>query len=230
MSQSASLGSNHDGSTSSARQRRRAATAGLLGTFIEYYDFAVYAFLVVYVAPLFFPGEDPTTAVLSALAVYAVGFVIRPLGGLFFGSLGDRFGRRNVLIATVAGMGLATTFMGLLPTYDSVGVLAPVLLVLARALQGFCARGEIAGSATYVLESSGRYRRGLMQSVTPMGSSLGVAAAPAVVGLVSAIVGDPPRQHGAGACPWLYRLHDHRHHHQSVPSPGQPRIPQGGRE
>jgi MHS family proline/betaine transporter-like MFS transporter len=168
---------------------RRVATAGFLGTFIEYYDFSVYGFLVVYMAPLFFPEGDGTAAVLASLVVFAVGYLARPLGGLFFGSFGDRFGRRRALLVTIIGMGTSTALMGVLPTYATAGVLAPILLVLTRLLQGFSAGGEIVGSATYLAESSEHRHRGFVQALTPMGSNLGVAATPAVVALAAVVVG-----------------------------------------
>ncbi|MBV6756202.1 MFS transporter [Rhodococcus opacus] len=168
---------------------RKSAVAGFLGTFVEYYDFSVYGFLVVFTAPLFFPSANPTTSVLASLGAFAGGYVMRPLGALFFGSLGDRRGRRIALLVTIVGMGVSTMIMGLLPTYASIGVLAPILLIVARLLQGFCAGGEIVGAATLVAESSPDRKRGLLQSFVTLGSGWGVAAAPAVVGLVSAIVG-----------------------------------------
>jgi len=185
-----------------ARRRglaRRAATAGFLGTFIEYYDFSVYGFLVVYLAPQFFPGGNPAASVLASLGVFAAGYFARPLGGIFFGSLGDRKGRRTALLATVVGMGASTTVMGVLPGYAQIGVAAPILLVLTRMLQGFSAGGEIVGSATFVAESSDR-RPGFFQSLTPLGSSLGVAAAPAAVGLATVAVGS------AEMASWGWRL------------------------
>ncbi|MFJ8816381.1 MFS transporter [Amycolatopsis thermoflava] len=164
---------------------RRAAVAGLLGTLIESYDFAVYAYLVVYTAPLFFPSGTQGTAVLSSLLVFAAGFVARPLGGLFFGRMGDRIGRRRTLVLTVTLMGIATFAMGILPTHDVIGLAAPLLLVLARLVQGFSAGGELMGSATFVAEYAPARRRGLFNAMTPLGFSIGVALAPAVVGLAT---------------------------------------------
>ncbi|MDN5915319.1 MAG: MFS transporter [Pseudonocardia sp.] len=169
---------------------RRAAIAGLLGTMIESYDFAVYAYLVVYTAPLFFPGGSTVTAVLSSLLVFAAGFVARPIGGFFFGRMGDRLGRRHTLVITVTLMGAATFAMGVLPTHGAIGLAAPVLLVLLRLLQGFSAGGELMGSATFVAEYSTAKRRGLFSAMTPLGFSTGVAVAPAVVALATLVSGD----------------------------------------
>ncbi|GLY38921.1 MFS transporter [Amycolatopsis sp. NBRC 101858] len=172
-------------------QGRRVAIAGLLGTFIEFYDYTLYAFLVVYLAPQFFPSADATAGILATLGVFGVGYVARPLGAIFFGRLGDRRGRRFALLVTVTGMGAATTIMGVLPSYAQIGVAAPILLLVTRLAQGFSAGGEIGGASTFVAETDGGRRRGWMQSLVPAGSAIGVATAPAVAGLTVAILGRP---------------------------------------
>ena len=174
------------------RKARQVAVAGLLGTFIEFYDFTCYGFLVVYLAPLFFPAHDPTTGILATLGVFGAGYLARPLGAMFFGRLGDRRGRRYALLVTIIGMGTATTVLGLLPTYATIGVAAPAALIAVRMLQGFCAGGEISGASTFVAESDGGHSRGRRQALIPLGSSLGVAIAPAVVGLAVVLVGTMP--------------------------------------
>ncbi|MBM4687870.1 MFS transporter [Rhodococcus hoagii] len=121
---------------------RRASMAGFFGTAVEAYDFMVFTFLITYLSPKFFPSDDPTTGILSSLAVLGTGFLARPIGGIVFGRIGDRYGRRFALILTISGMGGATILMGLLPTHSAVGILAPVLLVLTRLLQGFFAGGN----------------------------------------------------------------------------------------
>ncbi|MEU7813983.1 MFS transporter [Pseudonocardia sp. NPDC049154] len=161
--------------------------AGYFGTLVEYYDFTVYAFLVVIIGPLFFPSDTAAGSVLATLAVFAVGYVARPLGGILIGRLGDRRGRRSALLLTVLGMGLATFLMGLLPTYSQVGVLAPLLLILVRLLQGVSAGGEAIGAVTLAAESAWPGRRGLLSSLTPFGAGTGIALAPAIVGLVTAL-------------------------------------------
>lgn len=175
--------------TFSPRLTRRAALAGGVGTLIEYYDFSVYGFLAVTIAPLFFPNSDSTASMLAALAVFASGYVVRPLGGVFFGWLGDRYGRRAPLVATIVGMGLCSGLIGVLPTYESIGVIAPVLLVLLRLISGFCAGGEIGGAATYIAESTPPDRRGFFGSFTPFGSTFGFATAATVVAVVTSTVG-----------------------------------------
>lgn len=166
---------------------RRAAIGGAAGTLIEYYDYSVYAFLAVTVAPLFFPSSRPAISVLVSLAVFGSANVVRPLGGWFFGRLGDRHGRRRALVITVVAMGGFSGMLGVLPTYATAGVLAPVLVVLVRLAQGFFAGGEIGGAATYVAESVTSERRGLFGSLIPAGATLGWAVAAAVAGTLSAL-------------------------------------------
>nr|WP_222131858.1 MFS transporter [Pseudonocardia sp. C8] len=179
---------------------RRAALAGGVGTLIEYYDFSVYAFLAVTLGPLFFPSDEPGVSILLTLAVFGSAYVMRPLGGWFFGRLGDRRGRKHALVVTVVTMGAFSGLLGLLPDFATAGMLAPILLVLVRLAQGFSAGGEIGGAATYVAESAPPGRRGLYGSLTPVGSTLGFAVAAAVVGLVTAVT--TPEQMSA----WGWRV------------------------
>lgn len=168
---------------------RRAGVAGLVGTFIEYYDFGLYATLTVYFAPLFFPAENPATSLLTGLAVYGAGFVARPLGAIVFGRIGDRRGRRAALIATVLAMGTCSALIGLLPTYAVLGVLAPVLLVLLRLGQGLSAGAELLGSVTYAIESAPPSRRVFLASLTSVGAVLGGAIGPLVAFVLVRLVG-----------------------------------------
>jgi MHS family proline/betaine transporter-like MFS transporter len=154
---------------------RRAAVAGFAGTFIEYFDFALYGVLTVYLAPLFFPAADPAVSLLASLAVFGAGFVARPIGGILFGYVGDRRGRRLALLITVLLMGICSSLVGLLPTYADVGVLAPVLLLLLRLGQGLSAGSEMLGSVTFVIESAPARRRVFLASLTPFGSVIGGA-------------------------------------------------------
>lgn len=169
----------------SETRARRAAWAGGVGTVIEYYDYSLYGFLAVTIAPLFFPAADPTAALMSALLLFATGFLLRPFGGLIFGRIGDRFGRKQALLATLLAMGLASTGIGLLPTYESIGVWATLLLVALRAVQGLSAGGELGGSMTFIAESTDARKRGSYGAASALGITVGFAAAGAVVGLVS---------------------------------------------
>jgi MFS transporter, MHS family, proline/betaine transporter len=172
----------------SPRAVRRAATAGALGNLIEYYDFSIYGYLAVTMAPQFFPASNATTSLLAALAVFATAFLTRPLGGLFFGWLGDRRGRRTALVSSVLCMGVAASVTGLLPTYGQIGVTAAILLLLARLVQGFSAGGEAVGSITYVYESVPAKRRAFLGAFNYIGSNLGFAVAAVTAGAVSALV------------------------------------------
>ncbi|TQC43094.1 MFS transporter [Rhodococcus sp. WS4] len=167
---------------------RRAAKASFFGTVIEYYDFVVYAFLAITISPLFFPTGDKTASLLSTLAVFGAGYAARPLGGIFFGWIGDRFGRRGALMSTVLTMGFATAALGLLPTYQQIGIGAAILLLITRLIQGFAAGGEFIGASTYVTESAPAHRRGFFLSLTPAGGGAGVALAPLVVGVMTFVL------------------------------------------
>ncbi|TFC53668.1 MULTISPECIES: MFS transporter [unclassified Cryobacterium] len=157
---------------------RRAGWASSLGSALEYYDFALYSLASALIfSELFFTDSDPTTGRILAFATYFIGFAVRPLGGLFFGSLGDRIGRKSVLLLTVLLMGGASTAMGLLPTYDQVGILAPILLIVLRILQGFGAGAEQAGAATLMTEYTPRHRRGFFASLPFMGIQIGTVIA-----------------------------------------------------
>lgn len=173
------------GSSVGTSAARRAAWAGGVGTVIEYYDYSLYGFLAVTIAPLFFPSADPAASTLAGLLLFATGFLLRPLGGLLFGWIGDVHGRRTALLATLLSMGLASAAIGLVPTYAVAGAWATVLLVVFRVLQGLSAGGEIGGSMTFIAESTGPGRRGSYGAATAVGITVGFAAAGAVVGLVS---------------------------------------------
>ena len=150
------------------------ATAACFGTFLEWYDFLTFATLAVAFAPLFFPSSDPITGLLASLATFGAGMVVRPLGAAFFGSLGDRIGRRPVFLITITLMGGATFAVGFLPTYEQIGILAPILLVSLRLLQGLSAGGEIGGSAVYLTEHAGDSNRGFKTSVLQLMGPLGM--------------------------------------------------------
>jgi MHS family proline/betaine transporter-like MFS transporter len=153
---------------------RRVAVAAAIGNLLEWFDFALYGFFAVIIGKLFFPSGNATASLLAALAVFGVAFLVRPLGGVVLGAFADRAGRRAALSACVLLMGIATTLIALLPTYASVGVLAPILLVLLRCLQGFSAGGEYAGAAAFLLEYAPENRRGLWSSIVSATAAIGV--------------------------------------------------------
>jgi MHS family proline/betaine transporter-like MFS transporter len=144
--------------------RKRAIAVGI-GNFMEWFDFAIYGYFAAIIGTLFFPSSAPGVSLLSSLAVFAVGFISRPFGALILGPIGDRLGRRAVLIITVFGMGICTTLIGLLPTYNAIGILAPVLLIALRFVQGMMVGGEWSSAGIYIVESAPANRRATAASV-----------------------------------------------------------------
>lgn len=165
-------------------EHRRVAVAACFGTFLEWYDFLTFAALAVWFGPLFFPSDDPTAGLLASLATFGAGMVVRPLGAAFFGSLGDRIGRRKVFMITIALMGGATLAVGLLPTYTQAGLWASGLLLGLRLLQGLSAGGEIGGSAVYLTEHAPVRSRGLFTSVLQLMGPLGIMASTLQIALL----------------------------------------------
>ncbi|SFN54150.1 MFS transporter, MHS family, proline/betaine transporter [Pseudonocardia ammonioxydans] len=155
------------------RAVRRTVLGGVVGSFVEFYEFSVYAALATTLAVVFFPTAAPSTALLSTLAIFAVAFFARPLGGFVWGAVGDRIGRKRTLALTVLMMSLATALMGVLPGYATLGVLAPILLITLRFLQGFSAGGEISGAVSFVAEHSPDERRGFLVGLIPVGAVFG---------------------------------------------------------
>src|SRR5882672_6786835 len=162
-------------------QSKKAAASGWIGSALEYYDFFIYATAASLVFPqIFFPSENPTVAIVASLATYGVGYVARPIGAFFLGHWGDTHGRKTVLIVCMFLMGLSTVGVGLLPTYDQVGLLAPALLVLLRLIQGFAVAGEISGASSMILEHAPFGRRGYYSSYTLQGVQAGQVLAAAI--------------------------------------------------
>lgn len=168
--------------------RAKAIFAGVVGNILEWYDFAIYAFLVPILSRLFFAEKNQAIAILLTLAVFGSGFVARPLGALIFGHFGDKYGRRVALSAVMVLMGLSTFCMGLLPTYASAGIAAPMLLVALRLLQGFSSGGEWGGSASFVVEYAPENRRGVFGSMHICGVAAGFLLGAAVVTFLNSIM------------------------------------------
>lgn len=152
------------GTTADPAAVRRAVRGAAVGNAVEWFDFAIYGFLATYIATNFFPSENETAALLKTFAVFAAAFFMRPLGGLFFGPLGDRIGRQKVLALVILLMSGSTFTIGLLPSYDTLGALAPLLLLFLRCLQGFSAGGEYGGGACFLAEYAPDRRRGFIVS------------------------------------------------------------------
>ena len=172
-------------------QVKRALVAGTVGTAIEWYDFFLYGTAAALVFPeLFFPNSSEYAGTLAAFATYAVGFAARPVGAALFGHWGDRVGRKATLIATLLVMGIASFLIGCMPTYETLGVLAPTILVVLRLLQGLGVGGEWAGSVTLTMEWGDPKRRGLMGSLPQAGVAIGLLLSTGMVSLMTTLSGD----------------------------------------
>jgi len=150
--------------------------AACFGTFLEWYDFLTFGALAFTFGPLFFPSNDPSSSLLASLATFGVGMIVRPIGAAFFGSMGDRIGRKPVFMITISIMGLATLLVGFLPTNATIGIWAPILLVSLRILQGFSAGGEIGGGAIFLAEHAGEKNRGFKTSFLQLMGPFGILA------------------------------------------------------
>lgn len=160
---------------------RRAVGAAALGNAMEWFDFGVYGYIAVTLGHVFFPAGDETVQLIATFATFTVAFLVRPIGGLVFGPLGDRYGRQKVLAFTMVMMAAGTFSIGLIPSYDRIGVAAPLLLLLARLVQGFSTGGEYGGAATFIAEYSPDRSRGLMGSWLEFGTLAGYLAGAATV-------------------------------------------------
>ncbi len=147
--------------------------AGGLGTLLEYFDYASYSYLATTIAVVFFPSEDRAAALLSTFAIFALSFLVRPIGAFIWGSLGDRLGRKTILATTILIMSGSTFLIGFIPDYTVIGLAAPALLLLLRMTQSFSASGEYAGAGTFIAEYAPPKRRGLLTSVVPMAAAAG---------------------------------------------------------
>ena len=153
------------GATLSFAERRRQLAAACIGNVLEYYDFIVYAYLASTSAHKFFPSDSEAAGLLASFAAFGVGFLARPLGGIVIGRIGDKSGRKIALLITIFGMALGTVGIGLLPTFETIGIMAPVLLVVMRLIQGLAAGGEWGGATAFIVESAPEGRRGLFGGI-----------------------------------------------------------------
>src|SRR5699024_5248454 len=185
-------------------QSKRAAASGWVGSTLEYYDFAIYGSAAALIFPaIFFPEGDPAIALIAALATYGVGYVARPLGAFILGNLGDRFGRRNILIAAMLMMGISTFLVGVLPTYHQVGLLAPALLVVLRLIQGFAVAGELSGASAMIIEHAPDNQRGFYASFSLQGTQVGSILGTAVFIPLSGLLSDAAFQSWGWRVPFL---------------------------
>ncbi|MDM5334937.1 MFS transporter [Ureibacillus composti] len=172
-----------------AKAAKRTVFVTSLGNAIEWFDFGVYAYLAVTIGKVFFPEIDPSYQLIYAFATFAIAFIARPIGGYVFGMLGDRVGRKKILALTLIMMAASTLFIGLIPSYSTIGVAAPILLLIARLVQGFSTGGEYAGAMTYIAESTPDKKRGYLASGLEVGTLVGFSVSAALVTLLTFILG-----------------------------------------
>lgn len=180
----------------------RAIAASAMGNATEWFDYGIYAYGVTYISDALFPG-DTGEAVFFGLATFAISFLVRPLGGMFWGSLGDRLGRKSVLALTILLMAGATLCVGLIPSYDSIGFCAPLLLVLLRLMQGFSAGGEYGGAATFMAEYAPDDRRGFYGSFLEFGTLAGFSLGALLMLVFSLLLGDQAMHDWGWRIPFL---------------------------
>ena len=168
---------------------RKVIAASAVGTMIEWYDFYIFGSLATIIAPLFYPSGDDTWALIAYLSTFAVGFVVRPFGALFFGRIGDRVGRKYAFLVTLIIMGAATAVVGILPTYATIGIAAPIALLVIRVLQGLALGGEYGGAAVYVAEHVPDDRRGFYTSFIQITATLGLFVSLVVILVVQNALG-----------------------------------------
>ncbi len=177
--------------------------AGASGSIVEWYDFAIYGYFAVTLSKEFFPEDDSYAALIAIFGIFAVSNLMRPLGGIVFGHIGDRIGRRAALRVSILTMGVSTTSMALLPTFDQVGLLAPVLLTVARLLQGLSIGGEYASASIYVAESVRPERRGLLSSIVESATDFGFLFGTIIGALTAWILGELVMQAWGWRLPFL---------------------------
>jgi MHS family proline/betaine transporter-like MFS transporter len=166
----------------------RVMAAGAIGNLLEWYDFAVYGYFAASIGRVFFPEQDKVAQLLAAFGVFAVGFVMRPIGGALFGHIGDRFGRRAALTGSVAAMAAPTFLIGVLPGYDVLGLAAPILLTILRMLQGLSVGGEFTTSIVFLVERAPPERRGIVGAVADLGAVVGILAGSATGAILESLM------------------------------------------
>ncbi len=181
-------------------KRKSAIAAGIIGNIMEWYDFALYGYMASIISKLFFPNDNEIASLLATYGVFAAGFIMRPLGSIFFGWLGDTTSRTKAMFISVAMMAIPTLTLGLLPSYKSIGILAPILLIIIRLLQGFSVGGEFSSSVTYLVETAPKNTRGLSGSYANVGSIAGMLLGSGLAALTTNIFDE------ASLMSWGWRL------------------------
>ncbi|WP_434590128.1 glycine betaine/L-proline transporter ProP [Streptomyces sp. A5-4] len=182
---------------------KRAVKAASLGNAMEWFDFGIYSYLAVTLGHVFFPSGNDTAQLLSSFATFAVAFLVRPLGGMFFGPMGDRVGRKKVLALTMILMAIGTLAIGLIPSFASIGWWAPALLVLFRLLQGFSTGGEYGGASTFIAEYAPDKRRGFFGSFLEFGTLAGYVGAAGLVTVLTTVLGSDTMESWGWRIPFL---------------------------
>jgi MHS family proline/betaine transporter-like MFS transporter len=183
--------------------RRRVIAASFVGNFVEWFDYAVYGYLAATISTVFFPGSDRTTGLLLTFAIFAISFFVRPLGGLVWGHIGDKVGRRTALSYSILIMSVATFLIAFLPTYAAVGILSPILLLLVRMAQGFSASGEYAGASSFLVEYAPPGRRGVYAAVVPASTAAGLLFGSLLVAALTGILTDAQMHDWGWRLPFL---------------------------
>lgn len=183
--------------------RKKIIIAGMLGNGLEWYDYALYAYMTLIISKLFFPAGDEAAHLLATLGIFAVGFVARPFGAVLFGWIGDTFGRRTALVTSIFMMAIPTGCIGLLPTYAMIGIWAPILLTLIRILQGLSLGGCFSGSITFLVEHAPRRQRGLIGSATVVSLVMGFLLGSVVASIVKAPLTDAQYESWGWRIPFL---------------------------
>ncbi len=184
-------------------KKRTLIIAGLIGNAMEWYDFAVYGYFAAIIAPLFFPASSPSVSLIAAFGAFAAGFLVRPFGGLVFGRIGDLIGYRHALTLSVMAMAVPTVLIGCLPTYESVGLAAPILLVVLRIVQGLSVGGEYTCSLVFLAEHAPEGRRARTAMWGMWGAVAGILLGSGVDALVSAFLSDAQLVLGGWRVPFL---------------------------
>ena len=188
----------------------------MIGNVLEWYDFAVYGFFAPILAAQFFPGDDPVAKLLAAFATFAVGFLMRPVGAVLFGHIGDRYGRARALILSIAMMAIPTVLMGLLPTYATIGIAASFLLVILRMFQGMAVGGEFTSSIVFLAEHAPQKRRGFVASFAMFGATFGTMLGSAVGGALE-LAAEPRGSRELGLARGVHLRHRGRDRRRRAP-------------
>lgn len=186
-----------------AATRRKVVSASFIGNFVEWFDYAVYGYLAITISKAFFPDADPQVALLSTFALFAISFLVRPIGGFFWGHYGDRVGRREALALSILIMSAATFCIALIPSYSVIGIWAPILLLIMRVAQGFSASGEYAGASAFLVEYAPRRKRGIYAAVVPASTATGLLLGSLIAGMLTTLLSEEDLTNWGWRLPFL---------------------------